>query len=318
MVASTLGHGAAPEEHLEQGPSNNHHHHGDDDGRSSSLGRERWAAYQEACGPLDFDLYLSIGVHMSLYAQPVAPAAVRECRPLMLHADASHTPGKAKDVREVEDEDLPPEFFEDRLLPLGNFQFQDIADSFNAIDADAPGETEYYIVTNNCAVLILGMMRALGIQLSPQERVTVVNGLVKADAAANHKLAQYVRDSGVIEGTLGLTSDATNEQLLERLTLRQIAEVLDAEPPSSRGPGRSTDVERRRMRQSGEGERNRDLVVGGTPVTTQKYPFLVYSEEVSGLPVCGGVLVAPDVVLTTAGPCYGTCHLEPLHQQSLV
>lgn len=196
------------------------------DGTVSLLVSENWEAYQKECGPIDYALSLTIGVHMSFYVQPVAPE--HGCHPLMLRADASRTQGKAKDVLVAEDQGKE-DLLATTSLPLGTFRFLAIADAFNAVDVDVPGETEYNIVTNNCAVLLFGVARELGIQLSSSDRAQIAQGLVQADAASNNKLANYVRDSGEIERSLDMTQDATNEQLLERLALRQIAQALDAD-----------------------------------------------------------------------------------------
>ena len=152
-------------------------------------------------------------------------------------------------------------------------------------------------------------MRSLGIHLSPDERLAVANGLVVADKKADNLLARYVRESGEIERSLGLIKDATNEQLLERLTLRQIELALDgpstdlhvvtsnpglegtpqsrystaglsmASDPSLRargalhqGAGRARHLHEP-VNPSHASDESRNLIVGGTPVITQEFPF---------------------------------------------
>ena len=275
---------------------------------------------------------LAVGVHFYLYATlvPEEGNVPDPCLSLMLHADSSGPYGKVKEVFLTEETELTGS------LSLGTFRFQEIANAFDAIDANAPGEAEYNIVTNNCAVLILGMMKSLDIQLSPSDRAQIASGLVAADEAADHKLANYVRESGEIERSLGLTHDSTNGQLVERLTLRQIVLALDAEDipiddPStdlltaaSKPSMRSGHAAQRNSSPGGEGsgsdaegDKHRELIVGGKGVTTQEFPLFVQSEERTGQtaylhdqPLCGAVLVAPDVILTTAGECYGTFALS--------
>lgn len=146
-------------------------------------------SYQDRCGAEEYELRLGIGIHFSFYARPTRDEALGRCQPLQLHADSSSTSGKAKDIFEVDHEDLPPDFFEGGSLPLGYFRFHDIANAFVSMEVNADGEKDYNIVTNNCAVVILGTMRTLGIQLSPDDRAMVVKGLVAADVEAHNRLA---------------------------------------------------------------------------------------------------------------------------------
>ena len=258
------------------------------------FGREEWEDYRVRCGSVEVALYLSIGVHLALYAHPTiarSTSTLAACHPLWLHADSSGEDGKVKGILPAHPAKLPDGFLEggDGSLKLGTFRFQDVAHAFDAIEVDAlAGHREYNVVTNNCAVLLLGMMRALGIQLSPDDRQKVADGLVAADEEADHKLANYVRASGEIERSLGLTQDSTDAQLLERLTLRQIELALDSDPTSELQSPPATD---------------RDLIIQGDPVTSQLFPFIVEpSNELDGDP-CSAVLVAPDVILTTALRC---------------
>ena len=172
----------------------------------------------------------------------------------------------------------------------------DIASAFHAIEVDAVvGDRTYDIVTNNCAVLILGMMQTLGIHLSPEDRKAVVDGLVAADADSQGRLAGYIREGQEIERTLGLSPDATDAQLLERLTLRQIETALGE---SDESKSRTTTVGVRGA------ESDRSLIINGKKVESQLYPYFVEPEFTNALLPCSGVLVAPDVILTTAS-CYG-------------
>ena len=245
-------------------------------------------SYQSRCNDELYELYLDGGVHFSLYAAPTRREAWDSCEPLKLHANSANDDGKAKEILVMDGS--TKENTRDvsyGSLPLGTFVLADVLASFDAIEVDAPGTREYNIVTNNCAVLILGMMRTLGIQLTPKDRKAVVDGLVAADKEANDKLASYIRESGEIGRSLGLSEDATNEELLERLTLRQIELALDSDPESKL--------------QTPNGDR--DLIIQGDPVTSQVFPFIVEpSNELDGDP-CSAVLVAPDVILTTALRC---------------
>ena len=245
-------------------------------------------SYQSRCNDELYELYLDGGVHFSLYAAPTRREAWDSCEPLKLHANSANDDGKAKEILVMDGS--TKENTRDvsyGSLPLGTFVLADVLASFDAIEVDAPGTREYNIVTNNCAVLILGMMRTLGIQLTPKDRKAVVDGLVAADKEANDKLASYIRESGEIGRSLGLSEDATNEELLERLTLRQIELALDSDPESKL--------------QTPNGDR--DLIIQGDPVTSQVFPFIVEpSNELDGDP-CSAVLVAPDVILTTALIC---------------
>ena len=251
-------------------------------------------SYQSRCNDELYELYLDGGVHFSLYAAPTRREAWDSCEPLKLHANSANDDGKAKEILVMDGS--TKENTRDvsyGSLPLGTFVLADVLASFDAIEVDAPGTREYNIVTNNCAVLILGMMRTLGIQLSPKDRKAVVDGLIAADKDANDKLANYIRESGEIGRSLGLTEDATNEELLERLTLRQIAAALDHDqriPPPPVPTQR--DLER---------EEDRSLIIDGTPTNVQEFPFYVQAMEVDPIAkLCGAVLVARDVILTTA------------------
>ena len=274
-------------------------------------GANGFGAYTNRCGHQNYDLHLIIGIHFSLYAEPTTTPTSEdnneECKPLLLHADSSGEEGKAKTVFEVEriDEDKSTpssSFFEYGSLPLGSFAFRDIADAFYEIEVDAvAGDRTYDIVTNNCAVLILGMMKNLGIQLSNDQRQAVVKGLIAADADAQGRLAGYIREGNEIERTLGLTKDATNEELLERLTLRQIERALDTEDGESSAVG-----VRGAADASSSLAGTRSLVVRGKPVESQLYPYFVEPEFINAKQPCSGVLVAKDIILTTAS-CYGAC-----------
>ena len=283
-------------------------------GTSNTLGGESWAEYRTRCTQVNVQLHLAIGVHFALYVDPTKDDEennhlLDQCDPLWLHADSSGPTGKVKGVLPASNKPPPDGFFESRLASmfLGTFPFHRIADAYEAIEVNAPGSKHYHIVSNNCAVLILGMMRELGIELTSEERQQVADGLVAADAYANDKLAEYIRASGQVETTLGLTGHASNSQLLERLTLRQIALALD-------GPREEATVPKRKRRLDTTNNNNndnpnhtsRDLIVGGVLAKVQEYPFYVQlGEATADRPSCGAVLVAPDVVLFAAA-CNGT------------
>ena len=264
------------------------------------------AAYANRCGHNTYELRLVLGIHFALYAEPTTTSMAppdsgnnkEECKPLLLHADSSSDDGKAKTVVEVErldDKDMStPPFFWQGSLPLGTFRLHDIADAFQAIEVDAvAGDRTYDIVTNNCAVLMLGMMKTLGIQLSNEQRQAVVQGLIAADANAQGRVAGYIREGNEIERTLGLTRDASNEELLESLVLGQIAAALDHDQRVPPPPAQ--------MQRELEREEDRSLIIDGTPTNGQEFPFYVQAMDVyPTAKLCGAVLVARDVILTTA------------------
>ena len=297
---------------LLDGESEDAVHLGDGDGAAvlpTSGRNEPLFSYQARCNDELYELYLDGGVHFSLYAAPTRREAWDSCEPLKLHANSANDDGKAKEIlvmdgsTEANTRDVSYE-----SLPLGTFVLADVLASFDAIEVDAPGTREYNIVTNNCAVLILGMMRTLGIQLSPKDRKAVVDGLIAADKDANGKLANYIRESGEIGRSLGLTEDATNEELLERLTLRQIELALDGLDDAGSAPtvglrsGAKAAHSTATTRTSSSFDRS--LIIGGTRVDSQLYPYFVEPEFTNAKLPCSAVLVAPDVILTTAS-CYG-------------
>ena len=110
---------------------------------------------------------------------------------------------------------------------------------------------------------------------------------------------------------------------MERLALRQIAIAMDGgtspweqetESGSTVLSAEARPEPRLQAIHYGTGNRKtpatgRSLIVGGIPTNGQEYPFFVQPENVAfyeGYPVldmCGAVLVAPDVIMTTA-TCY--------------
>ena len=198
----------------------------------SFLAPQDLRAYQDVCGLVPFELRLGMGIHFVLHAQPTANEKHRTntCVPLTLHADASGVDGMVKEIFAHDDNDINPWSHDDvegRLLYLGTFPFRDIAEAYKTMPVNSGDQASYNIVTNNCAVLMLGVMRLLNIHLTQPEREAVVRALVAADREEEGLLAHYIRESGESERSLGLTNDATDEQLLERLALRQIAIALD-------------------------------------------------------------------------------------------
>ena len=67
------------------------------------------------------------------------------------------------------------------LLYLGTFPFRDIAEAYKSIPVNNGDQESCNIVTNICAVLMLGVMLLLNIHLTQPEGEAVVRALVAAD-----------------------------------------------------------------------------------------------------------------------------------------
>ena len=108
-------------------------------------------------------------------------------------------------------------------------------------------------------------------------------------------MAGYIREGKEIERTLGLSPDATDVQLLERLTRRQIVTAL-GEPDASDSAASTVGVR--------GAESDRSLIIQGTKVDSHLFPYFVEPEDTKAQLPCSAVLVPPDVIVTTAS-CYG-------------
>lgn len=73
--------------------------------RRLSENEDHWKTYQEQCGQVHVELYLSVGVHMYFHARPLPDSALTTlCQPIVLHAESSFENGKSKETFKLEAE----------------------------------------------------------------------------------------------------------------------------------------------------------------------------------------------------------------------